>query len=98
MDSSDIKKGFEKAASDLIEELEKQKKVIESEDDILHIATISANNDEDIGEVIKEAFVNIGDGGLVTVQPNFQRNGKTEVFETLCSFVLLCVCIYRRVV
>lgn len=82
MDSSDIKKGFEKAASDLIEELEKQKKVIESEDDILHIATISANNDEDIGEVIKEAFVNIGDGGLVTVQPNFQRNGKTEVKYT----------------
>ena len=49
---------------------------------ILHIATISANNDEEIGEVIKEAFVNIGDGGLVTVQPNFQRNGKTEVKYT----------------
>lgn len=82
LDAAEIKKGFEKACTELLDELNNQKKVIESEDDIFHIATISANNDEDIGEVIKEAFVNIGDGGLVTVQPNFQRNGKTEVKYT----------------
>lgn len=82
LDAAEIKKGFEKACTELLDELNNQKKVIESEDDIFHIATISANNDEDIGNVIKEAFVNIGDGGLVTVQPNFQRNGKTEVKYT----------------
>lgn len=78
-DATDIKRGFEKAMNDMLSEIEKQKKLVESEDDILHIATISANNDPVIGGYLKEAFVNIGDGGMVTVQPAYNKDGKTTI-------------------
>lgn len=78
-DATDIKRGFEKAMSDMLEEIENQKKLVESEDDILHIATISANNDPEIGGYLKEAFVNIGEGGMVSVQPAYNKDGKTTI-------------------
>lgn len=82
LDSIEIKKGFDKACSDILSALDKQKKVIASEDDIKHIATISANNDSEIGEIIKEAFVSIGEGGIVNAIGANNRNGKTSVVVT----------------
>lgn len=78
-DSVEVKRGFEKAAEDVIEVLEKNKVILEDEDDIFHIATISANNDETIGNYIKEAFTKIGDGGRVNIVDAHNRNGKTSV-------------------
>lgn len=78
-DSIDVQKGFQKAAADVIDVLNKQKKLVESEDDILHIATISANNDEEIGSVIKEAFTNVGEDGIVNANVARNRNGKTVI-------------------
>lgn len=78
-DATDVKRGFEKAMRDMLEEIERQKKLVESEDDILHIATISANNDPEIGGYLKEAFINIGEGGMVSVQPAYNKEGKTTI-------------------
>lgn len=78
-DAVDVKKGFEAAKADIIAALEKQKKIISSEEDILHIATISANNDEEIGKIICDAFTNIGEGGIVGAVDAHNRNGKTSI-------------------
>lgn len=78
-DAVDVRKGFEKAKDEVITVLEKQKRVISDEDDILHIATISANNDEEIGQFICEAFTNIGEGGIVGAVDAHNRNGKTSI-------------------
>lgn len=91
-DAVDIQKGFQKAAEDVIEVLEKNKKVVDSEDDILHIATISANNDEEIGNIIKEAFVNVGENGVVNAEVAKNRKGKTTItyssgFETNRGYI-----------
>ena len=78
-DAVDVKKGFDKAKDEVIKALEKQKRIISDEDDILHIATISANNDEEIGHFICEAFTNIGEGGIVGAVDAHNRNGKTSI-------------------
>lgn len=78
-DAVDVKKGFEAAKTDIIAALESQKKVISSEEDILHIATISANNDEEIGRIICDAFTNIGEGGIVGAVDAHNRNGRTSI-------------------
>ncbi|NPA43272.1 MAG: chaperonin GroEL [Chlorobi bacterium] len=65
----DLKHGIDKATKRVIEELEKQ--AIEVGDDvekIKQVATISANNDENIGNLIGEAFSKVGKDGVITVE------------------------------
>ena len=78
-DAVDVKKGFEKAKDAVIEVLNTQKRIISEEDDILHIATISANNDEEIGHFICDAFTHIGEGGIVGAMDAHNRTGKTSI-------------------
>lgn len=77
MDSNEVRYGYEKACEDISKEIEKYKKVISSDDDIKNIATISANNDETVGEVILKAFSGIGEDGVVSLKDSF--NGKTDI-------------------
>lgn len=81
LDAVEIKKGFEKACADVLEALNHQKKVIKGKD-IQHVATISANNDAEIGAIVTEAFTSIGDGGIVTAIGANNRTGKTSVTTT----------------
>ena len=65
----DLKHGIEKATEAVVKELEKQ--AIEVGDDvekIKQVATISANNDETIGELIAQAFSKVGKEGVITVE------------------------------
>lgn len=73
----EIQKGFDAAANDVVAALEKYKKVITSDKDILSIATISANNDPEVGKVVHDAFTSIGEGGVVNVLDSHNKSGKT---------------------
>ncbi|MEA1785492.1 chaperonin GroEL [Arenibacter sp. GZD96] len=65
----DLKRGIDKAVGAVVEELGKQtKKVGDSIEKIKQIATISANNDENIGELISQAFQKVGKEGVITVE------------------------------
>lgn len=81
-DANDIGKGMKLAKDDILEELDKYKKVISSEDEIRSVATISANNDEEIGNFVCEAFTNIGDTGIVTLMNATNKFGKTSIEYT----------------
>ncbi len=82
LDAIEVKRGFEKACSDVLVALDKQKRVISGEKDIEHVATISANNDSEIGKIIAEAFTSIGDGGIVNAIGANNRSGKTSITFT----------------
>ena len=82
LDAVEVKKGFEIACQDMLKALDTQKRVIDSEDDIEHIATISANNDSEIGKYIKQAFTSIGEGGIVSAIGANNRSGKTTITTT----------------
>ena len=65
----DLKKGIDKAVAAIVENLEKQTtKVGNSSEMIKQVAAISSNNDEQVGELIAEAFGKVGKEGVITVE------------------------------
>lgn len=76
-----VKKGIDKALNVVINELESQSKHIETKDQIKQVATISANNDPDIGFLIAEAMDKVGVEGIVTVEESRIGETSLEVVE-----------------
>lgn len=64
----DLKRGMEKALKTVKEELLKRSKKVETRQEIAQVATISANNDSEIGEIIAEAMERVGRDGTITVE------------------------------
>lgn len=65
----DLKRGIDKAVIAIVEDLNKQaKKVGDSSEKIKQIASISANNDEVVGDLIAKAFGKVGKEGVITVE------------------------------
>ncbi len=65
----DLKRGIDKAVEAIVEDLAKQAKVVgNNSEKIKQIASISANNDEVIGELIASAFGKVGKEGVITVE------------------------------
>ncbi len=65
----DLKRGIDKAVEAITKDLEKQaKEVGSSSEKIKQVASISANNDDVIGELIAEAFGKVGKEGVITVE------------------------------
>lgn len=78
-DPVEIQKGFDYAESLVENALDRYKKVITDEDAIFHVATISANNDEVVGGIVRDAFVGVGDNGIVNIMDSHSKSGKTTV-------------------
>jgi chaperonin GroEL len=64
----DLKRGMEKALKAVVQELEKRSKKVETRQEIAQVATISANNDAEIGEIIAQAMEKVGRDGTITVE------------------------------
>jgi chaperonin GroEL len=62
-----IKKGIQKAVDAVVEELKSKSKKVK-DDEIGNVATISANNDPEIGKLIADAFAKVGKDGVITVE------------------------------
>ena len=78
----DLKRGIDKAVKFIVADLEKQaKKVGNSSEKIRQIASISANNDETIGELISEAFGKVGKEGVITVEEAKGTDTYVDVVE-----------------
>ena len=78
----DLKRGIDKAVTAIVEDLEKQtKKVGNSSDKIKQVASISANNDEVIGDLIAMAFGKVGKEGVITVEEAKGTDTYVDVVE-----------------
>ncbi len=78
----DLKRGIDKAVIALTKDLEKQtKEVGDSSEKIKQVASISANNDEHIGELIAEAFGKVGKEGVITVEEAKGTETHVDVVE-----------------
>ena len=78
----DLKKGIDLAVEKIVENLEKQsKKVNNSSEEIKQVASISANNDNSIGELLAEAFSKVGENGTITVEEAQSTDTYIEVVE-----------------
>ncbi len=78
----DLKRGIDKAVEAIVEELGKQSQTVgNSTDKIKQIASISANNDETIGELIATAFSKVGKEGVITVEEAKGTDTYVDVVE-----------------
>lgn len=63
-----IKRGLDKGLDIVLDDLKKNAKKITKKEEISQVATISSNNDKDLGDMIGEVFDKIGKDGVVTVE------------------------------
>jgi len=76
MNAVEIKRGIDKAVKEVIEHLQTEiSEEISSEEQLTQIATISANNDPEVGALIATAMEKVGRDGVVTIEES--RTGET---------------------
>ena len=63
-----LKRGIDHAVERVVEAIAQSSRDIETQDEIAHVASISANTDADIGKVIAEAMDKVGKDGVITVE------------------------------
>lgn len=73
----DLKRGIEKAVTAVVKSLREQSKPISTSIEVTQVATISANNDHEIGQMISHAMDKVGKEGVITVEE--ARGTETEV-------------------
>ncbi|TMQ49601.1 MAG: chaperonin GroEL [Candidatus Eisenbacteria bacterium] len=78
-----LKRGMDRAVQSVIAELKKQSKPIKTPAEIANVATISANNDPEIGKLISEAMEKVGKDGVITVEEAKSLDTSLETVEGL---------------
>lgn len=73
----DLKRGIDKAVTAVVAELKANSKPISTSKEIAQVATVSANNDEEIGKMIADAMDKVGKDGVITVEE--AKGTETEV-------------------
>ena len=76
-----VKRGMDKAAEAIIEQLKKGSKKVGGKAEIAQVATISANSDDKIGSLIAEAMEKVGKDGVITVEEAKGINDELSVVE-----------------
>ncbi len=77
----EVKRGMDKATRVIIEELKAMSLEVQDKEKIAQVATISANSDESIGELIAEAMERVGKDGVITVEEAKGIDDELEVVE-----------------
>ena len=81
MNPMDLKRGIDKAVAAAITELKKLSKPTTTNKEIAQVGVISANSDEEIGQIISEAMDKVGKEGVITVEDGKSLKNELEVVE-----------------
>ncbi|HKL85727.1 MAG TPA: chaperonin GroEL [Treponemataceae bacterium] len=76
----ELKRGIDKAVIIAVEEIRKNSKEIKGSDEVAHVASVSANNDLEIGKILADAIEKVGKDGVITVE-------EAKTMETTTDFV-----------
>ncbi|XP_037600467.1 60 kDa heat shock protein, mitochondrial [Cebus imitator] len=77
----EIRRGVMLAVDAVIAELRKQSKPVTTPEEIAQVATISANGDKEIGNIISDAMKKVGRKGVITVKDGKTLNDELEIIE-----------------
>jgi len=77
----ELKRGIDAAVSTVVDELEKLSKPTRDRDEIANIGAISANNDDEIGNILADAMEKVGREGVITVEENRAMDTVLDVVE-----------------
>ena len=81
MNPMDLKRGIDKAVAAASTELKKLSKPTTTNKEIAQVGAISANSDEEIGQIISEAMDKVGKEGVITVEDGKSLKNELEVVE-----------------
>ncbi|MDR0910379.1 MAG: chaperonin GroEL [Spirochaetaceae bacterium] len=76
----ELKRGIDKAVDIAVEDIKKNAKEIKDKEEISHVASVSANNDSEIGNTIADAMEKVGKDGVITVE-------ESKTMDTTIEFV-----------
>jgi len=76
----ELKRGIDKAVEIAVAEIRKNSKDIKDKEEISHVASVSANNDTEIGKTIADAMEKVGKDGVITVE-------ESKTMDTTIDFV-----------
>ncbi len=81
MNPMDLKRGIDKGAAAIVEELKKLSRPCADSKAIAQVGTISANSDEAVGKIIADAMDKVGKEGVITVEEGSGLDNELEVVE-----------------
>jgi len=81
MNPMDLKRGIDKAVEKLVEELKKVAKPCTTSKEIAQVGSISANSDQQIGDIIANAMERVGKEGVITVEDGSGLDNELDVVE-----------------
>jgi chaperonin GroEL len=76
-----LQRGIQLATDKVVEELERLSKKVKGKDELTNVATVSANNDREIGQLISAAMEQVGKDGVVTVEESKTLQTELEIVE-----------------
>ncbi len=76
-----LQRGIQQATVAVVAELERMSKKVKGKEELANVASVSANNDRQIGELISEAMEQVGKDGVVTVEESNTLQTELEVVE-----------------
>ncbi|MDR2731191.1 MAG: chaperonin GroEL [Treponema sp.] len=77
----ELKRGIDKAVEIAVDEIRKNSKDIKDKEEISHVASVSANNDSEIGNTIADAMEKVGKDGVITVEESKTMDTSIEFVE-----------------
>ena len=81
MNPMDLKRGIDKAVTQVVEEIGKRSKKVKNSEEIAQVGTISANGEKSIGKMIAEAMQKVGNEGVITVEEAKSLETELDVVE-----------------
>ena len=81
MKPMELKRGIDSATNAVIEKLVANSKPVETNEEITNVATISANNDPEIGSILADAVSKVGKDGVITVEESNGISTTVDVVE-----------------
>ncbi len=76
-----LKRGIDKAVAKIVEAIGASAKKIKDSEEILQVATISANGDQEIGRMIADAIDKVGKDGVITIEEGKALHTEVEVVD-----------------
>ncbi len=81
MNPMDLKRGIDKAVAKVISEIKESSKKVTSNSEIAQVGTISANGDDEVGQMIAKAMDKVGNEGVITVEEAKTAETELDVVE-----------------
>ena len=81
MNPMDVRRGIDRAVDAVVEEIGKKSKRVKTREEITQVATVAANNDPVVGDMISQAMEEVGERGVITIEEAAGIDTELDVVE-----------------